>query len=359
MNLLKSVLSTVVFVYGSVSLVFAKQQLTDSTAVKNSSDSLSAGKPADPKEGFKNLFSTAPSISTKVTTTAYTLNPMAISFVEDYVSRMGSQLVSLKSSGKPFFDLIDNVMLGYNLPRELKYLAVIESQLKNNAVSWAGAVGPWQFMPETARRYGLQVNQYYDERRDFVRSTQAAARYLNTLYNMYGDWLLVIAAYNGGPGNVNSAIRRSGSTDFWKLQYFLPTESRNHVKKFIATHYIMEGSAGITTITKNERNRIQESKIIADTATSTTIKDEDGTLLASVKVNGRYNSLVISKYLEMEVNKFNKYNPDFDKTISSIGSYTMKLPTGKMDVFSQKKIEILYESIQLLLNNVSNSVTKN
>ena len=99
---------------------------------------------------------------------------------------------------------------------------------------------------------GLKVNQYRDERTDYHKSTTAAAKYLKELFSIYGDWLLVIAAYNGGVGNVNSAIRKSHSRNFWDLQYYLPTESRNHVKKFIATHYIMEGDGGITTITKDE-----------------------------------------------------------------------------------------------------------
>src|SRR4029079_14064440 len=126
------------------------------------------------------------------------------------------------------------------LPKELKYLAVIESDLKSNALSHAGARGPWQFMSYTAKDYGLQVNKFIDDRTDYYKSTNAAAKYLLSLYKDLKDWLLVIAAYNGGPGRVYSAIKKSGSRNFWNMQYFLPEESRNHVKKFIATHYIME-----------------------------------------------------------------------------------------------------------------------
>ena len=100
--------------------------------------------------------------------------------------------------------MIDAVLVKHGLPKELKYLAVIESQLKSNARSWAGAVGPWQFMPATGRIMGLKVNRRVDERRDIYKSTHAASRYLTSLYSLYGDWLLVIAAYNGGPGKVNS-----------------------------------------------------------------------------------------------------------------------------------------------------------
>ena len=116
----------------------------------------------------------------------------------------------MKGWGTPYFNLIDNIFAQYGLPKELKYLAVIESNLSTAATSWVGAGGPWQFMPYTARDYGLVVNAGYDERRDYFKSTHAAARYLLTLYKQMHDWLLVIAAYNGGPGRVYYAISKSG-----------------------------------------------------------------------------------------------------------------------------------------------------
>jgi len=203
----------------------------------------------DPKDGFKNLFEKNVDGNSFNTTK---LNPKALSFVEDYMEKFGANLGKMKDWGKPYFDIMNTILAQHGLPVELKYLSVIESALKTYAVSWAGAVGPWQFMPGTARYLGLRVNNKVDDRVDFYKSTHAAARYLTDLYGIYGDWLLVIAAYNGGPGNVNSAIRKSGSKNFWDLQYYLPTESRNHVKKFIATHYIMEGDGGITTVTKKK-----------------------------------------------------------------------------------------------------------
>ena len=204
----------------------------------------------DPKNGFKDLFVTNSTLSNGASTEQ--LNPLAITFVEDYMARHSKSMNAMKDWGKGYFDMMDGILTKHGLPKELKYLAVVESQLKNNARSWAGAVGPWQFMPSTARTLGLKVGRKIDERRDIYKSTHAASRYLTTLYSIYGDWLLVIAAYNGGPGKVNSAIRRSGSRDFWSLQKYLPAESRNHVKKFIATHYIMERAGGITTLTKSE-----------------------------------------------------------------------------------------------------------
>ncbi len=192
------------------------------------------------KYGFKNLFKNFSYNSTMPYSSQ--VNPYAETYMQDYLQAHGTYLQKLKNSATLKFNFIDNIFAGYGLPKELKYLAVIESDLNANAMSWVGARGPWQFMSYTAKDYGLQVNGFTDERTDYYKSTNAAARYLLTLYKDLKDWLLVIAAYNGGPGRVYSAIRQSGSKNFWALQYYLPEESRNHVKKFIATHYIMESA---------------------------------------------------------------------------------------------------------------------
>src|SRR5678810_350313 len=191
---------------------------------------------SDPKAGFKDLFVGRPEDEGL---NQVQLNPRAISFVDDYMAKNRKSLEKLKGWGRPYFDMIDAVLTYHGLPRELKYLAVIESYLKTYAVSWAGAVGPWQFMPETGRRMGLKVNAYIDERTDYYKSTHAAAKYLAELYNRYGNWLLVIAAYNGGPGNVNAAIRKSKSRNSVSYTHLRAHETRDHVKKFIATHYVM------------------------------------------------------------------------------------------------------------------------
>ena len=172
---------------------------------------------------------------------------MAIAFVQDYLEENTERLEKMKGSSGAQFRMIDNIFNRYKLPSELKYLAVIESNMKSSATSNKGAVGPWQFMPETGRLMGLKISGSRDDRKDLYKSSHAAAKYLRDLHKQLGDWLLVIAAYNGGPARVESAIRKSRSRDFWKLQYYLPAESRNHVKKFIATHYIMEGQGGVTT----------------------------------------------------------------------------------------------------------------
>jgi membrane-bound lytic murein transglycosylase D len=296
-------------------------------------------KPAnDAKQEFKDLF-TAVSSSNGVN--LYQLNPQAVSFVEDYIGKHGETISSIKDWGKPYLDIIENILVQHGLPKELKYLAVIESNLKSNARSWAGAVGPWQFMPGTARTMGLKIGNNYDERKDIYKSTHAASKYLSDLFDIYGDWLLVIAAYNGGAGKVNAAIKKSGSRDFWTLQRYLPAESKNHVKKFIATHYIMEGQGSIATVTKEEAKNI------------TTIKTLTPEELANSKtqtISGRYNSLAIVKYITLDIAAFNKMNPDFDKLIASGNSYELRLPNDKMDIFLAKKPEILNESMQLLLN---------
>ena len=128
----------------------------------------------------------------------------------------------------------------YNLPLELKYLAVVESALSPSARSRVGAQGLWQFMYRTGKMYGLNVNSYYDERMDPYKATRAACEYMSDLYDMYGDWSLVLAAYNSGPGNVNKAIRRSGGhKDYWKIRRWLPRETRGYVPAFIAVNYMM------------------------------------------------------------------------------------------------------------------------
>jgi membrane-bound lytic murein transglycosylase D len=147
---------------------------------------------------------------------------------------------------------MDAVFEQNKMPVELKYLAFIESGLQRNAGSWAGAVGPWALMPVAAKEYGLKISGQKDERLDYTKSTKAAAALLSDLYDKYEDWLLVIAAYNCGPGGIDKAIKKSGSRDYWTLQNFLPEETRKHVKKFIAVHYYFEGHGSVATLTKAE-----------------------------------------------------------------------------------------------------------
>ena len=291
----------------------------------------------DPKQGFKDLFVTENQNGLNISK----LNPKAINFVQNYVNNQSGRLNRMKSWGRPYFDLISTILEQHGLPSELKYLSVIESDLKSSAVSWAGAVGPWQLMPGTARGLGLKVSKFKDERTDYFKSTHAAARYLTDLYGLFNDWLLVIAAYNGGPGHVYSAIRRSGSRNFWDLQNYLPEESRNHVKKFIATHYIMEGTGGLTTMTKAETINLPSLKLPVNSNPD----------IVSTTVTGKFSSIAIMEYIKMDIPSFTRLNPDFDKTLADNGSYQLQLPTDKMNLFQANKMQILEQSIRLMLSS--------
>lgn len=307
---------------------------------------------ADPKNGFTSLFENNASNGVR-------LNPRAITFVQDYMEKNGEDLLKMKDWGRPYFNMIDGVLRKYGLPTELKYLAVIESELKPTATSWAGAVGPWQLMPGTARVLGLKVTHKVDERTNYHKSTHAAAKYLRDLYNEFGDWLLVIAAYNGGPGNVYSAIKKSGgSRNFWKLQNYLPAESRMHVKKFIGTHYIFEGQGSITTLTKAEAT--EQIGITATYLLNRRLTTDELANAKSLVVSGKYCAAAIAKNIMMDMNEFNRYNPDFDKKMASADNvYELKLPADRMELFSSNKYIILNESVQLMLNGATVSTTDN
>lgn len=298
------------------------------------------------KYGFKNLFknySYSPTMSY-----SSQVNPYAESYMQDYLHAHGSYLQKLKSEATLKFNFIDNIFAQYGLPKELKYLAVIESNLKSNALSWVGARGPWQFMSYTAKEYGLQVNSFIDERVDYYKSTNAAARYLLSLYKDLKDWLLVIAAYNGGPGRVYSAIRQSGSRNFWALQYYLPTESRNHVKKFIATHYIMEAGDN-----SSESNNMDYTTLKSGNVFKTNLSQEIVDNNEVLNISGKYNSAIIAKNLSMDIAEFNRLNPGFDMMMSSGEGFDLRLPSDKMDHFVANKYPILNECVHVLLNTVN------
>jgi len=165
-------------------------------------------------------------------------NSIIRNHIHVYTSRKREVLRVILSLMDYYFPMIEDIFESYGLPVELKYMAIIESALNPNAVSRAGATGLWQFLASTGRMYGLTINSLVDERRDPVKATHAAARYLKDMYNIYGDWVLVIAAYNCGPGNVNKAIARSGNRkDYWEIYYRLPRETRGYIPQFVAATY--------------------------------------------------------------------------------------------------------------------------
>jgi membrane-bound lytic murein transglycosylase D len=285
------------------------------------------------KQGFKDLF-TQFNYNTSIPYSNQ-VNPHAEMYMQEYLQKHSKYLYQLRSSAIPYFNIIENIFKEYGLPPEMKYLAVIESGLKTNVTSWVGAAGPWQFMPETAIQFGLIVNKFQDDRRDYFRSTRAAALMLLNLYAQYHDWLLVIAAYNGGSGRVDKAIAKSNSKSFWDLQYYLPEESRNHVKKFIATHYVMEGQT-FNSKAVESKNKLTDQEI-------------ENSVVETI--TGKFIAAILVQRLDLDIKIFERYNPNFDQTLSSAGQYALRLPVEKMELFKSTKYEILNACIQFLMEN--------
>ncbi len=168
-------------------------------------------------------------------------NSVVRNYIDMYATRRRQLVENMLGLGIYYMPIFEQALDRYGMPLELKYLPVIESALNPDAVSRAGATGLWQFMLATATGEGLEVNSLVDQRRDPYASSDAAARYLKKLYDIFGDWSLAIAAYNCGPGNVNKALRRAGTgaKDFWAIYPYLPSETRGYVPAFIAANYIM------------------------------------------------------------------------------------------------------------------------
>ena len=167
-------------------------------------------------------------------------NEIVRKFIDTYTGKLRNHVAFMLSACNFYMPIFEEALDAYNLPLELRYLPIIESALNPSAVSRAGAAGLWQFMLRTGKLYDLESNSLVDERRDPIKSTWAAARYLRDMYDIYKDWNLVIAAYNCGPGNVNKAIRRAGGkTDYWAIYNYLPRETRGYVPAFIAANYVM------------------------------------------------------------------------------------------------------------------------
>ena len=190
--------------------------------------------PVYSKEEYVDRLSRIPSVMEM----AY--NDVVQKFIDRYSGRLRHSISYMLGASNFYMPIFEECLEAFGLPLELRYLPVIESALNPKAVSRVGATGLWQFMLGTGRQYGLQVNSLIDERRDPVKASYAAARYLYDLYQIFGDWNLVIAAYNCGPGNINKAIHRSnGEKDYWRIYPYLPKETRGYVPAFIAANYIM------------------------------------------------------------------------------------------------------------------------
>jgi membrane-bound lytic murein transglycosylase D len=209
----------------------------------------------------------------------------------------------------------------YNLPLELKHLAVIESALNPLAKSRAGAVGLWQFMYPTAKMYGLNINSYIDERSDPYKETVAAAEFLQFLYKMFGDWQMVLAAYNGGPGTINHAIRRSGGKKtYWEIRPYLPIETQGYVPAFIAANYVM--------------NYHVEHNIYPS------IPKKNYFELDTVVIKQPITFDELSSILEIPVEDIKYYNPIYKKNIIPSGGHILTLPKNKVGQFLSNEQEI-------------------
>ena len=240
-----------------------------------------------------------------------TYNKEVRSYIEMYCIRKRKLSGVIVGLTKYYFPMYEEIMEQNGVPQELKYLSIIESALNPNAVSCVGATGLWQFMFSTGRMYGLEVNTFVDARKDPVRATHAAARYLNDLHKIYNDWILAIAAYNCGPGNVNKAIRRAGGkTDFWQIYYFLPKETRGYVPAYIAATYM---------INYYDKHNINPIPITMPVLTDTVI------------VNKEVHLQQIAAVLNIPIEEIRSLNPQYKRDIVPAykDSYSIILPPQK------------------------------
>lgn len=237
-------------------------------------------------------------------------NSVVRACINAYTQRRRTLVQNMLGMSYYYNPIFEEALEREKLPMELKYLPVIESALNPDAVSRAGAAGLWQFMPSTGRGMGLEINSIVDERRDPVKSSAMAARYLKQLYEIYNDWSLAIAAYNCGPGNVNKAMRRAGEGhhDFWSIYPFLPSETRGYVPAFIAANYVM--------------NYYREHGIQPTVATRPIVTD-------SVHVNKRVHFQQIADILKIPVAEIRILNPQYRKDYipGDLKPYPLVLPS--------------------------------
>lgn len=258
-------------------------------------------------------------------------NPVVRSYIEMYAGRRRNQVSYMLGEGKYYFPLFEEALDREGLPLELKYLPVIESALNPIARSRVGATGLWQFMASTGKMYDLEINSLVDERRDPTKSTNAAARYLKDLYSIYGDWNLVIAAYNCGPGNVNKAIRRSGGqTDYWAIYPYLPRETRGYVPAFIAATYIM--------------NYYNDHNICP-------VECSNPASMDSLMINKNLHFQQIADIINVSVDDLRQYNPQFSSDIipGEYKQYALNLPIKKVSEFIQNSDTIYAHRFEQLM----------
>ena len=253
-------------------------------------------------------------------------------FILRYVKHSPKQVARLMRMSEYYFPIFEEELARYQLPYELEYLPIIESALNPMARSHAGAAGLWQFMPATGKIYGLEINSLVDERMDPIKSTAPACRFLSTMYSIYSDWTLVIAAYNCGGGNVNKAIHRAnGKRDFWSIYPYLPRETRNYVPIFIAAAYAM--------------NFGQEHGICKAPIEKTMLTD-------TIRTNQRMHLQQVSENLDIDMNELRRLNPQYSRDILPGGNdYTLCLPAEKVGAFIDMQDSILAYKADSLIHN--------
>ena len=248
-------------------------------------------------------------------------NPHVKGFIELYAVRKRELVSRVLGLSQLYYPMFEEVFDKHNIPLELKHLAVIESALNPNARSRCGATGLWQFMYPTGKMYGLHVNSYIDERSNVYKATEAAAEYLKNLYGMFGDWQMVLAAYNAGPGTISKAIRRSGGKKtYWEIRPFLPLETQAYVPAFIAANYVMTYAT--------EHN-------IYPSAPRKTYFEVD---TAIVKEPMTFDQ--ISSALDVSVDEIVYFNPQYRKGMIPAGGNSLTLPKAKIGTFISNETEI-------------------
>lgn len=258
-------------------------------------------------------------------------NDVVRKFIDRYTEKLRRSVSFMLGAQNFYMPIFEQALETYGLPLELKYLPVIESALKPKAVSRVGATGLWQFMLSTGKHYGLKVNSLVDERSDPEKASYAAAHYLRDLYRIFGDWHLVIAAYNCGPENVNKAIRRSGGEkDYWKIYPYLPSETRGYVPAFIAANYVM--------------NYYCEHNI---TPMASMLPEKTDTII----VNRDVHFMQISHVLNIDIEQLRAINPQYRRDIVNgySGEAILRLPQDYIDKFIDNQDSIYaYNSAELL-----------
>ena len=262
-----------------------------------------------------------------------TYNRVVKAQIERYMKRAPRQVAMLKRLGEYYFPIFEDALNRHGLPLELKYLPVIESALNVNAHSRMGAAGLWQFMVSTGKLCGLEVNSLVDERYDPYKSTDAACRFLKSLYSVYHDWTLVIAAYNCGPGNVNKAIHRANEKhDFWDIFEYLPRETRSYVPIFVAANYAMNysGEHNICTAPLNELSEPTDT----------------------IHTDRRMHLMQVSEILNIPLPHLRRLNPQYTKDVIPGGkNYALVLPIDKTGGFITLQDTILAYKADSLINN--------